>query len=190
MNLRRAVVLVAVGIAAAAVTAGAGLAASRRGVVAEGRATSAGDGERFEWVDVLVSADADVGAWQVEITGAGGRVAFVGVEGDGRGSEPPVYDAAALSGGERLVIGSIRVKAGEAEGPSSARPERRAPSPPERGEGGAGGKPAPEGVRVARVHVRASGRVEYLGVLVALGDVDGKRIEGTVELVRGEAGQP
>jgi hypothetical protein len=45
-------------------------------------------------------------------------------------------------------------------------------------------------VRVARVHVRAAGGVEYAGALVALSDVDGKRIGGTIELVRGEAGQP
>ncbi|HYD02433.1 MAG TPA: hypothetical protein VEB22_14495, partial [Phycisphaerales bacterium] len=180
VSVRRALLLTAVGAVAAAVTAGAGMAASRRGAVARAEVVSAGEGQRFEWVDVYVRAAVPVGAWQVELNGVGGSVAFVGLEGDGRGSEPPAYDAAALAGGERLVIGAMRlgkVGAGRATGDKQTAP----PAFPLR---------AGEMVRVARVHVRASGSVEYRGVLVALGDVDGKRIEGTVELVRGEAGQP
>jgi hypothetical protein len=168
-----------VGALAAALTVGAGLRVMR-GPVAETKLSSAGSGERFEWVDVYVSGERAVGAWQVELKGDG--VKFVGVEG-ADGAEPPVYDAVALSGGERLVVGGMCV-ASSSKAPSSAAVEPAAPSPPERGEGGR------VRIRVARVHVMVRGSVEYAGVLAALGDVDGKRIGGTVELVRGEAGQP
>lgn len=167
MNLRRAVTMVAVCACCAAVTTGAGMLVGR-GPVAETRVKSVGTGERFEWVDVYVKADAgdSIGAWQIEVKGVGGSVAFVGVEGSERqGSEPPLYDPAALAGGERLVIGAaVHMAKGQiAELPTEGR------------------------VRVARVHVRATGALEYSGALVALSDVDGKRVGGTIELVRGEA---
>ena len=165
MNARRSLMLVLVGVLAAAATAGAGMAVVRRGPVAATKVASVGVSERFEWVDVFVRAEGSVqvGAWQVELKGVDGGVVFVGVEGEDGSSEPPLYDPAAMVDGERLVIGGMRQTA----------------KLPNDGKG-----------RVARVHVRATGAVEYAGVLMAISDVDGKRIGGTIELVRGEAGQP
>ncbi|MFT3683845.1 MAG: hypothetical protein QM783_02775 [Phycisphaerales bacterium] len=142
MSLRRAVMMVAVGLLAAGVTVGAGVSL-RRGPVAQTKISSVGSGERFEWVDVFVRGDAGaaVGAWQVEVRGSGGLVQFVGVEG-AEGGEAPFYDPAALSGGERMVVGGVEMAKGQiAKLPNESK------------------------VRVARLHVRVIGNVEYVGVL-------------------------
>lgn len=113
-------------------------------------------GNRFVAVDVYVEAgDRKLAAWQVEI-GTDDRAAIVGVEGGEPAAyrEPPTYDPAALQGG-KIVLAAFT-----------------------KGD-------APTGrVRVARLHLMESVKVDLVGKLTAAGAPGGARFDAKVTLER------
>jgi len=116
----------------------------------------------FTTVDVFVVSDTPVAAWQVELTERRGAMQIVGIE---RGDnptfrDPPFYDRVALerSTTDRIVLASFSLS-------DAAQLPR--------------GK-----VRVARVHVRATGAAQpdYEARLVAAGTADGRPIDAQLSL--------
>jgi len=113
-------------------------------------------GSRFVAVDVYVEAgDKKLAAWQVEI-GTDDRAAIVGVEGGEPAvyREPPTYDPAALQGG-KIVLAAFTT----GDAPSGR-------------------------VRVARLHLMESAKVDLVGRLTAAGAPGGARFDAKVTLVR------
>jgi hypothetical protein len=113
-------------------------------------------GNRFVAVDVYVEAgDRKLAAWQVEI-GTDDRAAIVGVEGGEPAvyREPPTYDPAALQGG-KIVLAAFT----KGDAPSGR-------------------------VRVARLHLMESAKVDLVGKLTAAGAPGGARFDAKVTLER------
>jgi hypothetical protein len=113
-------------------------------------------GNRFVAVDVYIEAgDHKLAAWQVEI-GTDDRAAIVGVEGGEPAvyREPPTYDPAALQGG-KIILAALTT----GDAPSGR-------------------------VRVARLHLMESARVELEGKVLAAGAPGGARFDAKVTLVR------
>jgi len=116
----------------------------------------------FTMVDVFVVSDTPVAAWQVELTERRGAMQIVGIErgDDSTFRDPPFYDRVALerNATDRIVLASFSLSdAGE----------------------------LPRGkVRVARVHVRATGAAQpdYEARLVAAGTADGRPIDAQLSL--------
>jgi hypothetical protein len=113
-------------------------------------------GSRFVAVDVYVEAgDRNLAAWQVEIN-TDDRAAIVGVEG-GEGAayrDPPAYDPAALQGG-KIILAALTT-----------------------GD-------APTGrVRVARLHLMESTKVELKGKITAAAAPGGARFDAKLTLER------
>jgi len=108
----------------------------------------------FTTVDVFVVSDTPVAAWQVELTERRGAMQIVGIErgDDSTFRDPPYYDRVAMTRSDRIVLASFSLSDAE-----------RLP----RGR-----------VRIARVHVRATGATEpdYDLRLVAAGAADGQPI--------------
>ena len=113
-------------------------------------------GNRFVAVDVYVEAgDKKLAAWQVEID-TDDRAAIVGVEGGEPAvyREPPTYDPAALQGGKIVLAAFTK-------------------------------DDAPSGrVRVARLHLKESAKVDLVGKLTAAGAPGGARFDAKVTLER------
>lgn len=119
---------------------------------------------RFTFVDVFVdSADAPLGAYQVELKAAHGDVRIVGIEGGEHPAfkEPPYYDPAALNGG-RVILGAFSTARGLPVGHT----------------------------RVARVHVMITGAEppEYAIKLAVAADADGRTIRAAASVRQGDAG--
>lgn len=113
-------------------------------------------GNRFVAVDVYVEAgDKKLAAWQIEI-GTDDRAAIVGVEGGEPAvyREPPTYDPAALQGG-KIVLAAFTT----GDAPSGR-------------------------VRVARLHLMESAKVDLVGKLTAAGAPGGARFDAKVILER------
>ena len=116
----------------------------------------------FTTVDVFVVSDTPVAAWQVELTARRGAMQIVGIErgDDSTFRDPPFYDRVALerSTTDRIVLASFSLS-------DAAQLPR--------------GK-----VRVARVHVRATGSAQpdYEARLVAVGTADGRPIDAQLSL--------
>ncbi|HEU4339022.1 MAG TPA: hypothetical protein VFS19_03050 [Planctomycetota bacterium] len=113
-------------------------------------------GNRFVAVDVYVEAgDRKLAAWQVEI-GTDDRAAIVGVEGGEPAvyRDPPTYDPAAVQGG-RIILAALTT----GDAPSGR-------------------------VRVARLHLMESARVDLEGKVLAAGAPGGARFDAKVTLVR------
>ena len=115
----------------------------------------------FTTVDVFVVSDTPVAAWQVELTERRGAMQIVGIErgDDSTFRDPPFYDRVALerSTTDRIVLASFSLS-------DAAQLPR--------------GK-----VRVARVHVRATGSAQdYEARLVAVGTADGRPIDAQLSL--------
>ena len=113
-------------------------------------------GNRFVAVDVYVEAgDRKLAAWQVEID-TDDRAAIVGVEGGEPAvyRDPPTYDPAALKGG-KIVLAAFT----KDEAPSGR-------------------------VRVARLHLMESAKVDLAGKLMAAGAPGGARFDAKVTLER------
>lgn len=116
----------------------------------------------FTTVDVFVDSDTPVAAWQVELSERQGAMQIVGIErgDDATFRDPPFYDRVALERGatERIVLASFSLS-------DAAQLPR--------------GK-----VRIARVHVRATGAAEpdYEARLVAAGSADGRPIDAQLSL--------
>ena len=116
----------------------------------------------FTTVDVFVVSDTPVAAWQVELTERRGAMQIVGIErgDDATFRDPPFYDRVALerSATDRVVLASFSLS-------DAAQLPR--------------GK-----VRVARVHVRATGpaQPDYEARLVAAGTADGRPIDARLSL--------
>lgn len=113
-------------------------------------------GNRFVAVDVYVEAgDKKLAAWQIEI-GTDDRAAIVGVEGGEPAAyrEPPTYDPAALQGG-KIVLAALTT----GDAPSGR-------------------------VRVARLHLMESAKVDLIGKVVAAGAPGGARFDAKVTLER------
>jgi len=110
-------------------------------------------------VDVVIdSGDAAMASWQVEVTGLGPDARLVGVEGgDGVWAPPAVYDPAALMA-DRVVLAAI-----------------------DQGNMGTTG-PA----RVVRLHLRVVGETDPDIQVIAAGDTEGRRINATATLSKGE----
>ena len=120
------------------------------------------DGAVFTTVDLYVSSDTPVAAWQVELTERRGSMQIVGIErgDDSTFRDPPFYDRVALERGstDRLVLASFSLS--DAQQLARGR------------------------VRIARVHVRTSGPIEpdYAARLVAVGSADGRAIDAQLSL--------
>ena len=116
----------------------------------------------FTTVDVFVVSDMPVAAWQVELTERRGAMQIVGIErgDDSTFRDPPFYDRVALerSTTDRIVLASFSLS-------DAAQLPR--------------GK-----VRVARVHVRATGSAQpdSEAPLVAAGTADGRPIDAQLSL--------
>lgn len=113
-------------------------------------------GSRFVAVDVYVEAgEKKLAAWQVEI-GTDDRAAIVGVEGGEPAAyrEPPTYDPAALQSG-KMILASFTT----GDAPSGR-------------------------VRVARLHLMESAKVDLVGKLTAAGAPGGARFDAKVTLER------
>jgi hypothetical protein len=113
-------------------------------------------GNRFVAVDVYVEAgDKKLAAWQVEID-TDDRAAIVGVEGGEPAAyrEPPTYDAAALQGG-KIVLAAFT----KGDAPSGR-------------------------VRVARLHLMESVKVDLNGKVIAAAAPVGARLDAKVTLER------
>jgi hypothetical protein len=113
-------------------------------------------GNRFVAIDVYVEAgERKLAAWQVEIT-ADDRAAIVGVEGGAMPAyhDPPTYDPKALQGG-KIVLAAFTT----GEAPSGR-------------------------VRVARLHLMESAKVDLDGRLVAAAAPGGARFDAKVTLER------
>lgn len=109
-------------------------------------------GPRFGYVDVFIdSAETPLAVYQIELRATAGDIRIVGVEGgDARAfAEPPRYDPAALTDGERIILGDFST--------SADLPAGRA--------------------RIARVHLRIEGPAPTLELkLDVAGDVAGNPI--------------
>lgn len=111
---------------------------------------------RFATVDLFVTSETPVAAWQVELTELHGSLQIVGIErgDDATFHDPPFYDRALLqrAATDRVVLASFSLSDAE-----------RLP----RGK-----------VRIARVHVRTTGAADpdYDLRLVAAGAADGQPI--------------
>ena len=116
----------------------------------------------FTTVDLYVVSDTPVAAWQVELTERRGVMQIVGIErgDDATFRDPPFYDRVALErdATDRLVLASF----------SLSDTQQLA-----RGR-----------VRIARVHVRATGAAvpDFSARLVAAGTADGQPIAAQVSL--------
>ena len=116
----------------------------------------------FATVDLFVVSDTPVAAWQVELTEQRGAMQIVGIErgDDSTFRDPPFYDRVAVERGatDRVVLASFSLS------DAAQLPRGR--------------------VRVARVHVRATGSAEpdYEARLVAAGTADGRPIDAQVNI--------
>jgi hypothetical protein len=116
----------------------------------------------FTTVDLFVVSDAPVAAWQVELTERRGAMQIVGIErgDDSTFRDPPFYDRVAVERGatDRVVLASYSLS------DAAQLPRGR--------------------VRVARVHVRATGSVEpnYEARLVAAGTADGQPLDAQLNI--------
>jgi hypothetical protein len=116
----------------------------------------------FTTVDLFVVSDTPVAAWQVELTERRGAMQIVGIErgDDSTFRDPPFYDRVAVERGatDRVVLASFSLS------DAAQLPRGR--------------------VRVARVHVRATGSVEpdYEARLVAAGTADGRPLDAQLSL--------
>jgi hypothetical protein len=116
----------------------------------------------FTTVDLFVVSDTPVAAWQVELTERRGAMQIVGVErgDDSTFRDPPFYDRVAVERGatDRVVLASYSL------GDAAQLPRGR--------------------VRVARVHVRATGSAEpdYEARLVAAGTADGEPLDAQLNI--------
>ena len=114
----------------------------------------ADEGVRFRTLDVVLTSDAPIAAWQVEITTDGGDSRIVGVEGGAEApfDAPPRHDPAALQSG-RIILAAFDT-----------------------------GRALPAGKhRVATLHLREAGAApRYQIELVAAGDPAGERVSATV----------
>jgi len=117
---------------------------------------------RFGCVEVFVDSGAQpLAAWQIELAAETGKVKIVGIEG---GEHPafkdaPHYDPAAIQH-ERVIIAAFNT-----------------------------GRDLPQGkTRVARIHVQITGNVEpeYAVRLEVAAAPDGRRVEATATLAKGE----
>jgi hypothetical protein len=63
---------------------------------------------RFAWVDVYVTSDQPLAAWQLELSSTGAAFSIVGVEGGEHAAfaQPPFYDPAALNQG-RIILAAF-----------------------------------------------------------------------------------
>jgi len=122
----------------------------------------AGERTRFEYVDVIVdSGSLPLAAYQVEVSGAAGRVKIVGIEGGQHAAfgGAPYYDPEAMRH-ERVVIAAFSLGDDLPAGPT----------------------------RVARVHVMVTGDgpAGFTASLAAGATRGAKKIEASVRLEQGE----
>ncbi len=125
------------------------------GAVGGEQPTAASLGVRFGYVDVFIdSGERELAVYQVELRATSGDVRIVGVEGGDAAAfaGPPRYDPAALTDGERIVIGDFST-----------------------------GAVLPSGsTRIARVHLRLDGPPPELALTLAVaGDAEGERLDAT-----------
>jgi hypothetical protein len=119
-------------------------------------------GAFFTTVDLFVVSDTPVAAWQVELAERRGAMQIVGIErgDDSTFRDPPFYDRVAIERGatDRVVLASYSLS------DAAQLPRGR--------------------VRVARVHVRATGTAEpdYEARLVAAGTADGQPLDAQLNI--------
>lgn len=136
-----------------------GVSMAALSVAGDGVEQRADAGVRFGWVDIVLEAEGDLGAWQVELVDRAGASTLVGVEGGEHAAyrEPAFYDPKALVEGERIVLAAFSTLAELPRGKT----------------------------RVARVHARMDGVAEWSLRVVAAADRNGEVIEVRSSLVEG-----
>ncbi len=121
------------------------------------------DEARFGWVDIHLDAGAgtELGAWQIELVDATGRSTIVGIEGGEHPAfaEPPHYDPRAMADSDRVVLAAFST--------ADVLPTGR--------------------TRVARIHVRTTGKADWKLTLIAAADAAGTPIEPETKLEEGSA---
>ncbi|HUT32359.1 MAG TPA: hypothetical protein VNE39_02675 [Planctomycetota bacterium] len=127
-----------------------------------GEDEGANEAVRFAAVEVFIdSGEQALAAWQFELAAERGDVKIVGIEGGEHPAfkSPPYYDPAAMQH-DRVVVAAFNT-----------------------------GTELPKGrTRIARIHVQIAGDVqpEYAIRLETAGGPDGRRIQATVSLGKGE----